>query len=136
MAFLKNFVWQQSLFLFSKHLDTMSNLTHLVNSKTDPWSLSSDIIFFASASYLTLEWQMKVGQGPGRETQLILRQKWPQAKLHPFWKKRQTLVHKGQIVVPKSSRFSVRCVKTNLTWSIIKRYSLIFEIILKFSIII
>ena len=38
MAFLKNFVWQQSLFLFSKHLDTMSNLTHLVNSKTDPWT--------------------------------------------------------------------------------------------------
>ena len=37
MAFLKNFVWQQSLFLFSKHLDTMLNLTHFVNSETDPW---------------------------------------------------------------------------------------------------
>ena len=37
MAFLKNFVWQQSLFLFSKHLDTMSNLTHFVSGETDPW---------------------------------------------------------------------------------------------------
>ena len=37
MAFFKKFIGQQSLFLFSKHLDTMLNLTHFVSGETDPW---------------------------------------------------------------------------------------------------
>ena len=36
MAFVKNLVWQQLLFLFSKHLDTMSNLMHFGYGKTNP----------------------------------------------------------------------------------------------------
>ena len=35
MAFLQIFVSQQLLFLFSKHLDTMSNVTDCVSSQTD-----------------------------------------------------------------------------------------------------
>ena len=35
MAFLHIFVSQQLLFLFSKHLDTMSNVTDCVSSQTD-----------------------------------------------------------------------------------------------------
>ena len=39
MAFLQNFVPQQLLFLFSKHLDTMSNLTDCGTGQTDLWFL-------------------------------------------------------------------------------------------------
>ena len=35
MAFLQIFVSQQLLFLFSKHLDTMLNVTNCVSSQTD-----------------------------------------------------------------------------------------------------
>ena len=40
MAFLQSFVSQQLLFLFSKHLDTMSNVTDCVSGQTDLWSNS------------------------------------------------------------------------------------------------
>ena len=37
MTFLQIFVSQQLLFLFSKHLDTMSNVTNCGTSRTDLW---------------------------------------------------------------------------------------------------
>ena len=37
MAFLKRFVSQQLLFLFSKHLDTMLNVTDCGIGRTDLW---------------------------------------------------------------------------------------------------
>ena len=45
MAFLQIFVSQQLLFLFSKHLDTMSNVTDCGTGRTDLWMYS---IFFSA----------------------------------------------------------------------------------------
>ena len=42
IAFLQIFVSQQLLFLFSKHLDTMLNVTNCVSSQTDLWLKISD----------------------------------------------------------------------------------------------
>ena len=42
MAFLQTFVSQQLLFLFSKHLDTMSNVKNCVSSQTDLWVRQSE----------------------------------------------------------------------------------------------
>ena len=39
MAFLKNIVSQQLFFLFSKHLDTMLNVTDCGTGRTDLWQI-------------------------------------------------------------------------------------------------
>ena len=43
MAFLLSFISQQLLFLFSKHLDTMSNVTYCRTDRTDLWLKEAEI---------------------------------------------------------------------------------------------
>ena len=51
-AFLQKFVSQQLLFLFSKHLDTMSNVTDCGTGRTDLWNrLREENLFFGRKDY-------------------------------------------------------------------------------------
>ena len=50
MAFLQILVSQQLLLLFSKHLDTMSNVMDCVSGQTDLWEIVICIIFLGSFS--------------------------------------------------------------------------------------
>ena len=58
LAFLQIFVSPQALFLFSKHLDTMTNLTDGALGQTDLWK---DLYLLKAANESHLDWLAKKG---------------------------------------------------------------------------